>query len=116
MITGSQVVHEKAPHIKSMMLVGPPSVGKRMLVHSICTETGANMFDLSPATVAAATSYAGKAGLTMLLHMVFKVSEGVSKEARGPDEVWMYIAGAHTCTVEVTKCSRPLLSSHVQQY
>ena len=71
------MVHEKCPHIKSLMLVGPPAVGKRMLVHSICTETGANMFDLSPATIASATQYAGKAGLTMLLHMVFKVGDSL---------------------------------------
>ena len=42
-----------------------------MLVHAICTETGANMFDLSPANIA--IKYPGKAGLNMLLHMVFKV-------------------------------------------
>ena len=70
---GSQVVHEKAPHIKSLMIAGPRGVGKKMLVHAICTETGANLFDLTPATIAAATRYAGKAGLAMLLHMIFKV-------------------------------------------
>ena len=70
---GSQVVHEKAPHVKSLMITGPRGVGKKMLVHAVCTETGANLFDLTPATIAAATRYAGKAGLNMLLHMVFKV-------------------------------------------
>ena len=69
--TGSQVVHEKAPNIKSLMVVGPRGVGKKMLVHAICTETGANMFDLTPTNIA--TKYPGKAGLNMLLHMVFKV-------------------------------------------
>lgn len=68
---GSQVVHEKAPHIKSLMIAGPRGVGKKMLAHAICTETGANMFDLTPANIA--TKYPGKAGLNMLLHMVFKV-------------------------------------------
>lgn len=71
-ISGSQVVHEKAPHIKSLMIAGPRGVGKKMLLHAICTETGANMFDLTPANIA--TKYPGKAGLNMLLHMVFKVS------------------------------------------
>lgn len=71
------MVHEKAPHVKSVMFVGPKGVGKRMLVHAVCTETGANMFDLTPATIAMATRYAGKAGLAMLLHMVFKVRSAV---------------------------------------
>ncbi len=73
LIAGSQAVHEKAPHVKSVMLTGPRGVGKKILVHAVCTETGANMFDLTPATIAATTKYAGKAGLAMLLHMVFKV-------------------------------------------
>ena len=54
------------------MITGPGGVGKKMLVHAICTETGANLFNLSPANVAG--KFNGKAGLNMLLHMVFKVS------------------------------------------
>ena len=69
---GSQTVHEKAPHIKSLMITGPRGTGKKMLVHAICTETGANLFDLTPSNLAG--KYPGKAGLNMLLHMVFKVS------------------------------------------
>ena len=53
------------------MIAGPRGVGKKMLVHSICTETGANLFDITPANVAG--KFAGKKGLDMLLHMVFKV-------------------------------------------
>ncbi len=71
------MVHEKAPHIKSLMIAGPRGTGKKMLVNSICTETGSNMFDLSPLKIASATRYAGKAGLNMLLHMVFKVRRSV---------------------------------------
>jgi hypothetical protein len=55
------------------MIAGPRGVGKKKLVHAICTESGSNMFDLTPATIAAARKYAGKPGLAMLLHMVFKV-------------------------------------------
>ena len=69
---GSQAIHEKAPHIASLMITGPRGVGKKMLVQAICTEVGANMFDLTPANIA--DRYPGKAGLNMLLHMVFKVS------------------------------------------
>ena len=57
------------------MIAGPRGVGKKMLVHSICTETGANLFDITPANVAG--KFAGKKGLDMLLHMVFKVRTNV---------------------------------------
>ena len=71
-LTGSQVVHEKAPLVKSVVIAGPRGVGKKMLVQAVCTESGANMFDLTPANIAG--KYPGKAGLNMLLHMVFKAS------------------------------------------
>lgn len=69
---GSQVVHEKAPLVKAILLAGPAGVGKKMLVHAICQETGANLFDLSPMNTAG--KYPGKSGLAMMLHMVFKVT------------------------------------------
>lgn len=68
---GSAAVHEKAPLVKSLLLAGPSGVGKKMLVHAICTETGANLFDLSAANIAG--KYPGKSGLQMMLHLVFKV-------------------------------------------
>lgn len=55
-----------------MLLAGPRGVGKRMLVDIICTETGANLFDLSAENIAG--KYPGKEGLKMLIHMVFKVA------------------------------------------
>ena len=73
--TGSQAVHEKAPHIKSVLVCGPRQTGKKMLVHAVCTETGSNLFDLSPANIAG--RYPGKAGLNMMLHMVFKVAKAL---------------------------------------
>ena len=72
-LLGCQAVHEQAPHIKSLMITGPRGVGKKMLVHAICTETGSILFDLTPGNIA--TKYPGKAGLNMLLHMVFKVAK-----------------------------------------
>ncbi|XP_015684883.1 IQ and AAA domain-containing protein 1-like, partial [Protobothrops mucrosquamatus] len=69
---GSQTLHELAPLVRSLLLAGPAGTGKRMLVHAVCTETGANLFDLSPDNLAG--KYPGKAGLQMLLHLVFKVA------------------------------------------
>ncbi len=64
------------------MIAGPRGVGKKMLVHSICTEAGAHMFDLTPGNIA--LKYPGKAGLNMLLHMVFKVSSIVTVHCTPP--------------------------------
>lgn len=64
-------MHEKAPLVKSLLLAGPSGVGKKLLVHAICTETGANLFDLSAANIAG--KYPGKSGLQLMLHMALKV-------------------------------------------
>lgn len=64
-------MHENAPLVKSLLLAGPSGVGKKMLVHAICTETGANLFNLSAANIAG--KYPGKSGLQMMLHVVLKV-------------------------------------------
>ncbi|NXP17922.1 DRC11 protein, partial [Scytalopus superciliaris] len=79
---GSQTVHENAPLVKSMLLAGPAGVGKKMLVHAICTETGANLFNLTPSNIAG--KYPGKEGLLMLLHMVLKVGKHLQ-----PSVVWI---------------------------
>lgn len=51
---------------------GPKGTGKRSLVQAVATETGAIMFDLSPANLVG--KYPGKTGLIMLMHLVQKVS------------------------------------------
>ncbi|NXM37064.1 DRC11 protein, partial [Oxyruncus cristatus] len=79
---GSQTVHENAPLVKSMLLAGPAGVGKKMLVHAICTETGANLFNLTPSNIAG--KYPGKEGLLMMLHMVLKVGKELQ-----PSVVWI---------------------------
>lgn len=43
-----------------------------MLVHAMCTELGAVLFDLSPANIVG--KYPGKPGLIMLIHLVNKVA------------------------------------------
>lgn len=57
--------------MKALLLAGPAGVGKKTLVHAICTETGANLFNLSASNIAG--KYPGKNGLQMMLHMVLKV-------------------------------------------
>ncbi|XP_030065024.1 dynein regulatory complex protein 11 [Microcaecilia unicolor] len=79
---GSQTVHEKAPAVKSLLLAGPAGVGKKMLVHALCTETGANLFNLSAANIA--EKYPGKKGLRRMLHIVFKVARNLQ-----PSVVWI---------------------------
>ena len=71
LVVGSPAVHEKAPLIRSVMLAGPRGTGKRMLVNAVCTETGANLFDLTATNIAG--KYPGKDGLKLMLHMIFKV-------------------------------------------
>ncbi|XP_026708219.1 dynein regulatory complex protein 11 [Athene cunicularia] len=79
---GSQTVHEKAPLVKALLLAGPTGVGKKMLVHAICTETGANLFNLSASNIAG--KYPGKNGVQMMLHMVLKVAKQLQ-----PSVVWI---------------------------
>ncbi|XP_077169701.1 dynein regulatory complex protein 11 isoform X2 [Paroedura picta] len=79
---GSQSVHEKAPLVKTLLLAGPVGVGKKMLVHALCTETGANLFDLSAVNIA--RKYPGKPGLQMMLHMVLKVAKQLQ-----PSVIWI---------------------------
>ncbi|XP_065350631.1 dynein regulatory complex protein 11 [Cloeon dipterum] len=69
---GSKEIHQSAPLVRSVLLTGPAGCGKDLLVHAICSELGAVLFDLTPANVAG--KYPGKAGLTMLVHLINKVS------------------------------------------
>ncbi|KAM7049669.1 dynein regulatory complex protein 11 isoform 2-T2 [Acridotheres tristis] len=79
---GSQTVHENAPLVKSLLLAGPAGVGKKMLVHAICTETGANLFNLTPSNIAG--KYPGRDALIMMLHMILKVGKELQ-----PSVVWI---------------------------
>lgn len=72
---GSQGVHEKAPLVKSILITGPRGCGKKMLAHIIANETGATLFDLSPANILG--KYPGKDGLKMLMHLISKVGKAL---------------------------------------
>ncbi|XP_061393695.1 dynein regulatory complex protein 11-like [Musca vetustissima] len=69
---GSEQIHNSCPLIRSILLVGPKGSGKKTLLHAICTEVGAVLFDLTPANIVG--KYPGKSGLIMLIHLVLKVS------------------------------------------
>ncbi|XP_070850240.1 dynein regulatory complex protein 11-like [Chaetodon trifascialis] len=78
---GSQAVLKDFPAVKTLLLAGPSGVGKKMLVHAICNETGAHLFHLSPAHLR--TRYPGR-GAAYLLHLIFKVARELQ-----PSVVWI---------------------------
>ncbi|RZF48213.1 hypothetical protein LSTR_LSTR006180 [Laodelphax striatellus] len=69
---GSKFVHQSAPLVRSVLIVGPKGSGKDMLVHAVCSEAGAVLFDLTASNIVG--KYPGKSGLIMLVHLVSKVS------------------------------------------
>ncbi|BFZ18072.1 hypothetical protein BsWGS_21111 [Bradybaena similaris] len=68
-------VREQAPCCKSLLIVGPPGSGKKTLVHAICNELGANLFDLTAANIRGI--YDDKEGPQMLMHLVMKVGKAL---------------------------------------
>ncbi|XP_051480096.1 dynein regulatory complex protein 11 isoform X2 [Apus apus] len=79
---GSPTVHERAPLVKALLLAGPSGVGKKMLVHAICRETGANLFNLSASNLAG--KFPSRKEVQLLLHMVLKVAKELQ-----PSVVWV---------------------------
>ncbi|EUB64243.1 IQ and AAA domain-containing protein [Echinococcus granulosus] len=69
---GSPDVHARASLTRSILLAGPSGTGKKTLVHAICTETGANLFDLTAENIMG--KYTGKEATRLLLNMVFKAA------------------------------------------
>ncbi|XP_037956231.1 dynein regulatory complex protein 11 [Teleopsis dalmanni] len=69
---GSEQIRNSCPLIRSLLITGPKGSGKKALLHAICNETGAVLFDLTPANIVG--KYPGKSGLIMLIHLVLKVS------------------------------------------
>ncbi|KAK2508612.1 hypothetical protein MC885_014755 [Smutsia gigantea] len=79
---GSPDIHSMAPLIRSILLVGPSGMGKKMLVKAVCTETGANLLDLSPGNLQG--RYSSRAGAQMVVHIVFKVARLLQ-----PSVIWI---------------------------
>ena len=91
-----------APLIRSILLVGPSGMGKKMLVKAVCTETGANLFDLSPENLQG--KYPGKTGVQMLVHAVFKVWESECDNRAG--WAWRVGRGGHPGAVSFQELVR----------
>ncbi|KAI8929927.1 hypothetical protein BC831DRAFT_441619 [Entophlyctis helioformis] len=70
------------PKVSSILLFGPHGSGKSMLVRAIASEIGAQIFNLSPRNTA--SQYSGKANVTKMVHMVFKVAK-----AQGPSIIFI---------------------------
>lgn len=68
----SNEIHLSSPIVRSVLIAGVHGSGKYSLVNAVCTELGATLFDLTSANIVG--KYPGKSGLTMLLHLVNKVS------------------------------------------
>lgn len=71
-MTGSEEIRQRTPLTRSVLLAGPHGVGKTFLIHAICHHTNAILFDISSSALMG--RYPGKAGLTMLIHLITKVS------------------------------------------
>lgn len=63
---------------------GPEGSGKKQLVYTVCTETDSVLFDISASNIVG--KYPGKSGLTMLMHLVSKVSRLVQPSVIFIDE------------------------------
>jgi|EP01047_Picozoa_sp_COSAG01_P054001 ATP-dependent 26S proteasome regulatory subunit len=74
---GSREVHLHGPYNegfgKSLMLYGPPGVGKTLLVHAVAAECGMLLFDLSPDTTN--NLYPGGGPTKLMVQKVFKVAK-----------------------------------------
>ncbi|KAJ3249433.1 Dynein regulatory complex protein 11 [Chytriomyces hyalinus] len=63
----------EVPGCTSVLLFGPHGSGKTMMVNAVATEAGAHLFNLTPRNTAG--QYVGKANVTKMVHMVFKVAK-----------------------------------------
>ena len=69
---GLSELRQRTPLTRSILLTGPQGVGKTFLVHAICNQLGATLFDLSCTSLMG--RYPAKAGMGMLIHLITKVN------------------------------------------
>ncbi|RUS75539.1 hypothetical protein EGW08_016707, partial [Elysia chlorotica] len=69
----SPFLHSSLELRNSVLLAGPKGVGKTLMVHGLCRETGANLYDLSPAKMVG--RYPGKKQEDYLLSLLMKVTK-----------------------------------------
>jgi len=84
---GSQVIHDAAPHHNAVLLYGFPKSGKTMLTHAICNETGANFFNLSPAT------FNPGSGAQKIIQMIFRIARSLAPSVIYIDQVEKIFGG-----------------------
>ena len=84
---GSQVVHDLAPAKKAVLLYGFAKSGKTMLTHAVCNETGANLFNLSPA------SFNPGSGVQKMIQMVFRIARSLAPSVIYIDQIELIFAG-----------------------
>jgi SpoVK/Ycf46/Vps4 family AAA+-type ATPase len=84
---GSQIVHDLAPHHNAVLFYGFAKSGKTMLTHAVCNETGANLFNLSPA------SFNPGSGLQKMIQMVFRIARSLAPSVIYIDQVEKIFAG-----------------------
>lgn len=84
---GSQVIHDTAPHHNGVLMYGFPKTGKTMLVHAVCNESGANLFNLSPAT------FNPGAGAQKIIQMIFRIARSLAPSVIYIDQVEKIFAG-----------------------
>jgi SpoVK/Ycf46/Vps4 family AAA+-type ATPase len=68
-----ELVGPQLPAISTMMLFGPKGSGKTTIVNAIASETGSNVFNITPRNTAG--QFLGKSNVTKMIHMVFKVAK-----------------------------------------
>lgn len=84
---GSQVIHDTSPHHNGVLLYGFPKTGKTMLTHAICNETGANLFNLSPAT------FNPGSGSQKIIQMIFRIARSLAPSIIYIDQVEKIFGG-----------------------
>ena len=67
---------QAVPSVSTVLLYGPSGSGKTTLVNMVASEAGANLFNLSAKNTAG--QFVGKANVTKMVHMVFKVAKATA--------------------------------------